>query len=89
MDFSKWGEVIFQKDTFALVSKINSKFKYHINIFDKYFNVSLKFKDKTILEFTDTILETGKLNSFTRKVKNHEYIFIDGKLTLKKNSKTG
>jgi DNA polymerase type B, organellar and viral len=84
MDFLEWGKVIFKKDTFALVSKINSKFKYHINIFDNYLSTSLKYKDKSILEFTDTIIEKGKLNSFTRKVKNHEYIFIDGKLVLKK-----
>src|SRR5271156_660750 len=84
MDFSKWGKVIFHTDTFALVSKMNSKFKYHINIFDSYLSVFLKYKDKSILEFTDTIIEKGKLNSFTRKLKNHEYIFIDGNLILKK-----
>jgi hypothetical protein len=39
------------------------------------------------LEFTDTKLETGKLNSFIRKIPNPEYIFIDGKLIVKKIQK--
>ena len=51
------------------------------------FNVALKLKDKIILEFTDVLLETGNLDSFSRKVKNQEYIFIDGKLMVKKIQK--
>lgn len=87
MDFFEWGKVIVQSESFALVKKHNSKINYHIEILDKYLNVSLKIKDKSILEFTDTILETGKLNSFIRKIKNQEYIFIDGKLIVKKIKK--
>jgi len=87
MDFSKWGKIIFHSDSVALVKKHNSKLNYHINILDKSFSVALKFKDKVILEFTDTLIEKGKLNSFIRKVKNQEYIFIDGNLIVKKIQK--
>ena len=90
MDFTKWGTIIFESDRFALVKKISSKSIYHINIFDRELKVDLKFKDKTILEFTDKILagaEKGNLNSFTRTIKNQEYIFIDGNCILKKIKK--
>src|SRR5271154_4895846 len=87
MDFSKCGKIIFHSDSFALVKKLNSKFNYHINILEKSLSVALKFKDKSILDFTDDQLEKGKLNSFIRKVKDQEYIFIDGKLVLKKIKK--
>jgi hypothetical protein len=87
MDYSKWGTIIFQSDLFAEVKKLTSKFSYHINILEKSLLVTLKFKDKVILEFTDEQIEKGKLNSFIRKIKNQEYIFIDGKLVLKKIKK--
>jgi hypothetical protein len=87
MDYSKWGTIIFQSDLFAEVKKLTSKFSYHINILDKSLLVTLKYKDKIILEFTDEQIEKGKLNSFIRKIKNQEYIFIDGKLVLKKIKK--
>ena len=37
MDFTKWGNIISQSDTLAIVNKLNqggkvSKFNYHINI---------------------------------------------------------
>ena len=87
MDFSQWGKIISQSDSFALVKKFKSKFHYHINILENSLSVALKFKDKSILDFTDEQIEKGKLNSFIRKVKDQEYIFIDGKLVLKKIKK--
>jgi hypothetical protein len=70
MDYSKWTTIIFQSDLFAEVKKLTSKFSYHINILDKSLLVTLKYKDKIILEFTDEQIEKGKLNSFIRKIKN-------------------
>ena len=70
MDYSKWGTIIFQSDLFAEVKKLSSKFSYHINILEKSLLVTLKYKDKVILEFTDEQIEKGKLNSFIRKIKN-------------------
>jgi hypothetical protein len=39
-----------------MVKKYKFKLIYHINIYDKYYNVQLKYKDKTLLKFTDTLL---------------------------------
>jgi hypothetical protein len=64
--------------------KINSNSIYHINIYNNHTEVQLKLNDKILLEFTDKMVESGKLNSFTRTIKNQEYIFIDGDLILKK-----
>ena len=76
MDFSEWAKIIFQSDTKSLVRKLNSKFNFHIDILEKSLSVALNLKDKVILEFKDTIIEKGKLNSFIRKVKNQEYILM-------------
>nr|QWO71395.1 DNA polymerase [Termitomyces sp. K1Ag] len=87
MDYSKWGKIISECDTFAIVKKVNSSLIYHIKITNRELRVEVKFKDKTILEFTDILLEKGKLNSFIRTIKKQEYIFIDGKLIVKKVKK--
>jgi hypothetical protein len=77
MDLTEWGIIINQTDSFAIVKKVNSN--YPINIYDAHLKVILKCHDRLILEFTDILIEKGKLNSFIRKIKNQEYIFIDGK----------
>jgi hypothetical protein len=66
MDYLEWGKVIFQKDNFALVSKINSKFKYHINIFDNYLSTSLKYPclNTTIITMTMAVGALVKINPF-------------------------
>lgn len=84
MDYHKWGNIISESDNFVLIKKYYSKLFYYINVFDNYYNIQLKYKDKILVEFTDKILEKGKLDSLTRHIKNQEYIFIDGKLNLKK-----
>jgi hypothetical protein len=85
MDFTLWGKVLTHTDTLATIKKYKSNAIYHINIFDKHLSVILKINDKIVIEFTDTMIENGKLNSFTRKIKNQEYIFIDGNLIVKKS----
>ena len=51
--------------------------------------VSISFKGKTILEFTDTRNEKDSIDSFTRVLSNgHIYIFNKGILTLNKASRT-
>nr|QWO71398.1 DNA polymerase [Termitomyces sp. T32] len=87
MDYSEWGEVISESDTSAIVKKAKSSLNYHIQISNTELKVEVKVKDKTILEFIDILLEKGKLNSFIRRIKNQEYIFIDGELTIKKVKK--
>lgn len=77
MDYSKWGELISECDTLVIVKKEKSSLIYHIQISntEPELRVEVKFKDKTILEFTDILLEKGKLNSFIRRIKKQEYIF--------------
>jgi len=36
------------------------------------------------MSFKDTLNDVNNLSTFTRKIKNQEYIFIDGELKLKK-----
>jgi hypothetical protein len=88
MDFTLWGIVLFNSDSFARIKKLNSNSIYNIQILDKELKVKLQVKDKIIIEFTDKILENGKLNSVTRTIKNQEYLFIVGKLILKKIKKS-
>jgi hypothetical protein len=40
--------------------------------------------DKVLLSFKDVNIEHGKLDSFIRIIKNQEYIFVFGKLIMKK-----
>jgi hypothetical protein len=84
MDFTTWGQVLFTSNNFAQVKKYNSNSIYHIVIYDKELKVTLKNKDHTLLEFIDRPIENGKLSSFIRTLRNHEYIFIDNKCVLKK-----
>ena len=51
---------------------------------DKRIYAKLKFKDKILLEFKDKLLENDNLNTFIRKIKNQEYVHVNGKLILKK-----
>ena len=84
MDYTKWGKVISSNDNFVLVQRDNGKTFYHITIYDKYIVVKIIFKDKILLEFKDTVNNTGNLDSFTRNIKNQEYVFKDGILKVKK-----
>lgn len=88
MVFTLWEIVLFNLDSFTRIKKLNSNSIYNIQIFDKELKVKLQVKDKNIIEFTDKILNNGKWNYFTRTIKNQEYLFIDGKLILKKIKKS-
>ena len=87
MDFTSWGRVLFMNNYYAEVKKYNSNTIYHIDISPLELKVTLKNKNYTLFEFTDRIIENGKLNSFRRIIRNHEYIFIDGKCVLKQIKK--
>jgi len=49
----------------------------------RYHTVEMKLNDKILLTFTDVILDKNNLNTFTRSLQNHEYIFEDSKLIIK------
>lgn len=84
MDFTLWGSVINYSDRNVEVRKHNSNSIYHIELLDNELLVDLKMKNKTVLFFKDKMIEKGKLDSFIRRIKNQEYIFIDGKCVIKK-----
>jgi hypothetical protein len=46
--------------------------------------IEILSKGKTILTFIDYKNDDNNLSTFTRKLKNQEYIFINGKLIIKK-----
>jgi len=77
-------------DTRAQVQKINSHSIYDIKILDRELKVTLKIKNRVLLEFRDCIIEKGKLGSFERILNNHRYTFIDEVCvfkTIKKETK--
>ena len=92
MDFTKWDFVdhitLFNDGHSAIIYKIDSNLKrgevYHIELFDTHILVQLKVNNKIILEFTDHMRDVENLSSFTRIIKNQEYIFENGILVLKK-----
>ena len=89
MDFTLWGEHFISHDyKSAVVHKPNSRLEYHIQILDNAQTVELKMKDnKTLLTFTDTLNNYADLSTFTRTLKNQEYIFINGEMVLKRIQK--
>lgn len=84
MDLTLWGEYHFLDDNNVIVYKKSSQLEYHIELFDNYQEVEVMLDDKTILSFTDTMLDKNDLTCFIRKSKTHEYVFQEGNLILKK-----
>jgi hypothetical protein len=86
MDFTNWGLTYFNEDySSAIVLKSKSKIIYHINLYENYHEVELKVNDIIMLKFIDYRDSNCELNSFTRIInKNHEYIFENGILKIKK-----
>jgi DNA polymerase type B, organellar and viral len=87
-NIKKYGNLISSKDNEYLISKPNTKLIYFITILDNKSNkILLKNGDEIILSFNDYLNNHENLGSFTRKIKNQEYVFIDGKLIIKKISR--
>ena len=88
MDFTKWGNYHFLDDKNVIVyKKKSSELEYHIELFDNYQLVNLKSDDFILLSFKDSMNDKSDLSTFTRTLKNQEYIFEEGKLLLKKIEK--
>lgn len=87
MDITKWGNYQFISDTKAIIYKKSSHLEYHVELFDNYQLVELKLNDKIVLTFKDTMNDKDNLSSFTKYIKNHEYIFENGELLVKKIKK--
>lgn len=85
MYFTNWGLCNFTSDySSALLHKENSKFIYNISIFDNYTNVEMKLNNKILLTFTDNIIDVNNLSTFSRTIKDQDYIFKNGELLLKR-----
>ena len=82
MDFTSWGDCHFINDNQIMVYKKSSSLEYHIVLHEKHQDIELKSNLKTILKFKDIIKAKNDLNSFTRIIKNQEYIIDDGKIIL-------
>ena len=90
MDFTLWGNYHEIDERNYIVYKKSSKAEYHIELFNDYQIVNLKIEDNVLLTFKDVIDRTHReinLSSFTRTIKNHEYIFINGEILIKKVKK--
>lgn len=87
LEFNKWGHLLEENESFILIKKFNSKLQYHINKINNQYKIQFKSNGRFIMEFIDELIEKNNLSSFIRKNKNHEYIFINGKLILKKKNK--
>jgi hypothetical protein len=79
--------VQYISDTKAIVYRKGSFSEYHVELFDFYQIIDLKLDDKTLFSFKDTLNDKSNLSTFTRTIKNHEYIFNEGELLIKKIKK--
>lgn len=84
MDINIWGNVYYKNSSLVIINKLNSKLEYHVSFFTNYNLIELKINDKILLKFKDIINDNNDLSTFTRIIKNQEYIFVNGKLKIKK-----
>ena len=64
MGITQWSESKFNDDyTTAIVYKQNSKVVYHVSLFDNRQTVEIKINDKTLLSFTDIMLDNNNLGT--------------------------
>lgn len=91
MDIEEWGYVQFISENKAIVYKKKSHLEYHVEFFKKdntrFQEVQLILNDKILFEFKDVLNDKINLKTFTRLINNHEYIFEEGILILKKIKK--
>ena len=84
MDLFEWGKCDFNLDyTEAIIYKKQSKGVYFVKLYEKHTEVELKINDFTVLKFTDILQDQNNLDTFTRKIVEHEYVFINGNLKTK------
>jgi hypothetical protein len=66
MDYCKWGEIIFETDTSAIIKNYNDSYFYYIKIFENYLLTEVKINNKTIFNFKDIMNDKENLSSFKR-----------------------
>jgi hypothetical protein len=83
-DLNKWGTIISKTRNKLEIAKKASKLTYHITKQLNKHIVQLKVDNKLIFEFIDII--DSNHTSFSRLIRNQEFIFKNGQLVLKKNN---
>ena len=87
MDLYQWGDVQFiLNDSEAIVFKFKSKAQYHVTFSKHLMTVKYVLDGKTLLEFTDELLDINNLGSFTRTINNQKIYFFKGKLAFKERT---
>lgn len=89
LDITRWaGNVQFNDDYSKATVYINNSPKvYQVSLFENYQVVKLIINNDVLVEFTDTVNNVNDLSTFTRKIKNQIYIFVNGKLVVKQIDK--
>ena len=87
MDLFYWGGVDFVLDgNEAIVYKRNSSAMYYVKfINNNKMQVEYKIKNKTLITFTDELLDINNLGTFKRTIKNQAIYFKEGKFDYKEN----
>ena len=85
MDLFEWGGVDFVlDDKEAIVYKRYSSAIYHVKFLkNNKMQVQYRIKNKTLITFTDELLDINNLGTFKRTIKNQAIYFKDGKLDYK------
>jgi len=73
-----------KKGNITIIQKFNSTYIYQITESKLINSVILINNDIEFLKFTDLLDDLNNLSTFTRKLKNQEYIFMNGDLIVKK-----
>jgi hypothetical protein len=82
MDILNWADIQFLKKTKAICYKKRSNLEYHIELFNNYQLVEVKLNDELLFSFKDYLNDKENLSSFTRFIKNQEYIYEEGKIVI-------
>ncbi len=84
IDYTILGEIIQSNGNIIIIKNSKTNYFYNIIKYETHNFIQIKFKDQIIIEYKDYLDDPYNLGTFTRKIKNHEYKFIDGKLIVKK-----
>lgn len=83
-DLFEWGEVQYLKNKQeAIIYKYKSPGVYYVKIEDNKIKADLRFKNKSVLTFTDELLNPGNLTEFKRTIGNYTYAYCDGEVKYK------
>jgi hypothetical protein len=87
MNISTWGDIQSITENKYIIYKNKSNLEYHVELFDNYQLVEIKLEDKVLLSWKDIMRAKFDLSTFERVIKNQEYVFVEGKLIVKKIKK--